>query len=153
MRLALPLAAAGAAHAKSQGDFTEAQAERGANVYAQHCAQCHGANLQGESSPALTGQTFRAAYGGSTAATLYDFTSRQMPQDKPASLSSRRYLDVVAYVLSQRPSIRLLAAAELRDDSACHRQDVSLRRYPRHFQAACDTTVTNLRQFRMRGPH
>jgi PQQ-dependent dehydrogenase (methanol/ethanol family) len=62
---------------------------------------CHGANLQGESAPALTGQIFRQAYGSGTAAQLYDFISRQMPQDKPASLSQQQYLDVTAYILSR----------------------------------------------------
>jgi PQQ-dependent dehydrogenase (methanol/ethanol family) len=43
----------------------------------------------------------RAAYGGGTAAQLYDFISRQMPQNNPASLSRQQYLDVTAYVLSR----------------------------------------------------
>src|SRR5258708_4922265 len=64
--------------AKSSGGYTNAQASRGATVYAQYCGQCHGANLQGESGPALTGQTFGQAYGAGTAAQLYDFISRQM---------------------------------------------------------------------------
>ena len=70
LAIALLLATPGALQAKARGDYTNAQAARGATVYAQHCAQCHGANLQGESGPALTGQPFRAAYGGSTATAL-----------------------------------------------------------------------------------
>jgi len=62
---------------------------------------CHGASLQGESAPALTGQIFRQAYGAGTAAQLYDFISRQMPQDAPGSLSQQQYLDVTGYILSQ----------------------------------------------------
>ncbi|HEY3653921.1 MAG TPA: PQQ-binding-like beta-propeller repeat protein [Steroidobacteraceae bacterium] len=87
--------------AKSNGDYTGAQASRGATLYTQYCAQCHGANLQGESGPALTGQILRAAYGAGTAAQLYDFISRQMPQDKPGTLSQQQYLDATAYVLSR----------------------------------------------------
>ena len=87
--------------AKSSGGYTSAQALRGASVYAQYCGQCHGASLQGESGPALTGQTFQQAYGAGTAAQLYDFISRQMPQNAPASLSQAQYLDVTAYVLSR----------------------------------------------------
>jgi alcohol dehydrogenase (cytochrome c) len=87
--------------AKSNGDYTGAQASRGATVYTQYCAQCHGTNLQGESGPALTGQILRAAYGAGTAAQLYDFISRQMPQDKPGTLSQQQYLDATAYVLSR----------------------------------------------------
>jgi alcohol dehydrogenase (cytochrome c) len=87
--------------AKSGGGYTSTQASRGATVYTQYCTECHGANLQGESGPALSGQVLRAAYGGGTAAQLYDFISRQMPQNKPASLSQQQYLDVTAYVLSR----------------------------------------------------
>src|ERR1700730_678705 len=87
--------------AKSSGGYTSAQASRGATVYTQYCTQCHGANLQGESGPALSGQVLRAAYGGGTAAQLYDFISRQMPQNSPGSLSQAQYLDVTAYILSR----------------------------------------------------
>ena len=96
----LAVSSAGA-QTKSGGGYTSAQASRGATVYTQSCVSCHGANLQGESAPALTGQLFKQAYGAGTAAQLYDFISRQMPQDKPASLSQQQYLDVTAYILSR----------------------------------------------------
>ena len=93
MRVALLVAALLAlspagAQAKSGGGYTSTQASHGGTVYTQYCTECHGANLQGESGPALSGQVLRAAYGGGTAAQLYDFISRQMPQNNPASLSS-----------------------------------------------------------------
>ena len=81
--------------------YTSAQAARGASVYAQSCASCHGPSLQGEAGPPLIGQTVKTAYGTGTAAQLYDFISRQMPQDAPGSLSQRQYLDVTAYILSR----------------------------------------------------
>lgn len=86
---------------KAPGGYTSAQASQGASVYAQSCANCHGGSLQGEAGPPLIGQTFETAYGGGTAAQLYDFISRQMPQDAPGSLSQTQYLDVTAYVLAQ----------------------------------------------------
>src|SRR3984893_16501510 len=89
------------AKTKSDGGYTSAQASRGATVYTQDCTQCHGASLQGDSGPPLTGQTFHQAYGAGTAAQLYDFISRQMPQNQPGSLSQQQYLDVTAYVLSR----------------------------------------------------
>jgi alcohol dehydrogenase (cytochrome c) len=89
------------AQVKSNGGFTDTQVARGASVYTQYCVQCHGANLQGESGPALSGQVLRAAYGGGSAAQLYDFISRQMPQNAPGSLKQWQYLDVTAYVLSK----------------------------------------------------
>jgi alcohol dehydrogenase (cytochrome c) len=106
MRIALLLTALIAtgpavAQTKSSGTYTGAQASRGATVYTQYCVQCHGANLQGESGPALSGQLFRQAYGGGTAAQLYDFISRQMPQNEPGTLTQQQYLDVTAYALSR----------------------------------------------------
>jgi alcohol dehydrogenase (cytochrome c) len=96
----LALAAANV-NAKPDVSYTSAQGARGGVVYRQYCAECHGSNLQGESGPELMGQTFRSSYGGGTAAPLYDFTSRQMPQNAPASLTSAQYLDVTAYILSR----------------------------------------------------
>jgi PQQ-dependent dehydrogenase (methanol/ethanol family) len=92
---------AASAQAKGVGGYTSAQASRGATVYTQYCVQCHGGHLQGESAPALSGQTLHSAYGGGTAAQLYDFISRQMPQNAPGTLSQAQYLDVTAYILSR----------------------------------------------------
>ena len=83
------------------GSYSKAQAARGATTYVQYCAQCHGATLQGDSGPSLSGTAFVQAYGAATAESLYDFISRQMPQDAPGSLSKAQYLDVTAYVLSR----------------------------------------------------
>ena len=88
-------------YVEAKGDYTTAQASAGNAVYTQYCAQCHGANLQGESGPAISGEPLHLAYGAGTAAQLYDFISRQMPQDKPASLTAQQYLDVTAYILAR----------------------------------------------------
>jgi alcohol dehydrogenase (cytochrome c) len=85
----------------AMGSAGAQEKSRGAAVYAQDCAQCHGASLRGDSGPPLTGQTFHQAYGTGSAAQLYDFISRQMPQDAPGSLSQQQYLDVTGYILSQ----------------------------------------------------
>src|SRR5579863_5264653 len=87
--------------AKSVGGYTNAQAGRGATVYTQYCAVCHGANLQGEAGTPLMGRTFLHAYGAGTAAQLYDFISRQMPLNAPGSLSQKQYLDVTAFILAR----------------------------------------------------
>jgi alcohol dehydrogenase (cytochrome c) len=86
---------------EAKGDYTGAQASAGNAVYTQYCAMCHGANLQGESGPAISGEPLRLAYGAGTAAQLYDFISRQMPQDKPGSLKPQQYIDVTAYILER----------------------------------------------------
>jgi alcohol dehydrogenase (cytochrome c) len=93
---------AATAEAASPGSYTPAQATSGATVYSATCQQCHGARLQGQSGPALIGPTFRTYIGKSgTAATLYDFISRQMPADKPGSLTQQQYLDVTAFLLNR----------------------------------------------------
>jgi alcohol dehydrogenase (cytochrome c) len=83
------------------GSYSKAQSARGATTYVQYCAQCHGATLQGDSGPSLSGTAFVQAYSAATAETLYDFISRQMPQDAPGSLTKAQYLDVTAYLLSR----------------------------------------------------
>jgi PQQ-dependent dehydrogenase (methanol/ethanol family) len=99
--VAFGLALAGTAHAAT-GYYTPKQAASGAVVYSESCQQCHGVNLQGQSAPALRGATFKTYVGKSgTAASLFDFISRQMPADKPGSLTQQQYLDVTAFLLSK----------------------------------------------------
>jgi PQQ-dependent dehydrogenase (methanol/ethanol family) len=90
-----------ASRAAPAGGFTAAQAARGGAVYMQSCSECHGAHLEGQAGPPLTGESFDALYGQGTAAELYDFTSRQMPQNAPGSLTQAQYLDVTAYLLAR----------------------------------------------------
>jgi alcohol dehydrogenase (cytochrome c) len=87
--------------AADNGHFTADQSAHGASVYREYCSQCHAAQLQGDAGPALSGSAFAQAYGGGTAAQLYDIISRQMPLNAPGSLNQRQYLDVTAYILSQ----------------------------------------------------
>jgi mono/diheme cytochrome c family protein len=74
------------------------QVAAGQQVYTQHCAQCHGANLQGMSGPPLT-QSYVASFG--QASGLVDYISKQMPLNAPGSLSQEQYYDVLAYILDQ----------------------------------------------------
>ncbi len=98
--LILVLLAAGTmSRAAGPGSYTAAQAASGATVYAAHCSQCHGVNLQGDSGPTLVGSTFTHKYP--TASSMYNFISTQMPADKPGSLAQQNYLDVTAFLLSK----------------------------------------------------
>jgi alcohol dehydrogenase (cytochrome c) len=99
--LVMVFLALGARSAEALGTYTNEQASRGATVYTQYCAVCHGANLQGEAGTPLMGRTFLQAYGAGTAAQLYDFLSRQMPLNAPGSLSQEQYLDVTAFILER----------------------------------------------------
>jgi len=83
--------------------YTAAQAAQGAQIFAQSCATCHGAQLEGVAGPALKGPVFRqmAAAQNLNAKSLLDVISQSMPQDNPASLSPAQYAAVAAYILQQ----------------------------------------------------
>jgi alcohol dehydrogenase (cytochrome c) len=84
-----------------QGFYTQAQASSGQTVYTQHCAQCHGTNLQGQSGSSLVGSQFQQHYASGTMAELYDFISKQMPANAPGSLRQEEYLAVTAFILAK----------------------------------------------------
>jgi S-disulfanyl-L-cysteine oxidoreductase SoxD len=81
--------------------FSDAQALRGGEIYAQHCAACHGARLEGNPAAPLTGPAFRARWedGQHTLDDLFYIVRSLMPNNAPGSLSKAQYADVVAYVL------------------------------------------------------
>lgn len=96
----LTAAAAQAVAAPPPAIYTPAQASAGATVFAQSCASCHGATLQGEAGPALTGPGFVAGVGNNIGS-LFSLVAQQMPLSSPGSLSQTQYEDVVAYILSK----------------------------------------------------
>jgi hypothetical protein len=80
-----------------------AQALAGAKVFAAHCAQCHGTQLEGGAGPALVGPDFTDSVA-SDHLSLGDFfgmVAYQMPYDAPGSLSHADYENVVAFLLSR----------------------------------------------------
>jgi mono/diheme cytochrome c family protein len=97
------IAAATAAQAPRtvwDGVFTDEQDERGALLYATHCARCHGDGLGGvESAPALTGTSFYANWEGETLEALFERMRSSMPADKPGSLSRAQNADILAHML------------------------------------------------------
>lgn len=102
--LALILTAAGIGQlAAATGDYTQTQAAAGQQVFTQHCAKCHGSELQGQAGPALAGHKFASnlAYSKMSAPQLFTFMKTQMPADAPASLSKQQYLQALAYILSK----------------------------------------------------
>jgi ankyrin repeat protein len=82
------------------GVYTEAQAQRGQQVYQRACAVCHLDNLQGDSvSPPLAGRAFLARFAGGSAHEMVEGIRSTMPQNAPDSLGDRAYVDLVSYLL------------------------------------------------------
>ncbi len=113
--LSMALLAAGAVIA-----VTDAQVARGAAVFEQSCATCHGpGGNDGFATPLLgTGTLVRFA----STRELYDYTSATMPLAAEGSLTERQYLDVTAWLLAARG--RATGATELSlatlDDTPLH---------------------------------
>ncbi len=79
--------------------YSAAQAKRGEAVYTEKCVACHGAKLDGDLGPPLTGQAFLGIWGGLSLAELVDKVHNTMPLDAPKTLTRPQAIDVVAYVL------------------------------------------------------
>ncbi|MBB3694287.1 c-type cytochrome [Sphingomonas sp. BK580] len=116
--VALPAVALSQAAPRSVwgGVYTAAQVQRGAAVYAAHCASCHGDALGGnDQAPALAGSGFLANWNGQSAAALFTRIKTTMPFDNPNSLGAAKVADVEAMILSKNgfPA----GAAELPSDA------------------------------------
>ncbi len=85
------------------GVYTQEQAKRGEDLYADHCSECHGEDLSGDTpynpSPALAGKAFMLRWDNRTVNELFRFMRTNMPKTDPGSLSSDNYIDLVAFIL------------------------------------------------------
>lgn len=72
--------------------YLPSQAERGALLYQQTCALCHGAGQ-------LVGDGFVASWKDRRVYDLYALVRGTMPLDNPGGMKDGEYLDVVAYLL------------------------------------------------------
>ena len=84
------------------GVYTEAQAKRGADVYTDWCAHCHGKELQGdgEYAESLAGDEFLKSRNNSPVSGLFGRILNTMPDDDPGTMTPQLSADVVAYILS-----------------------------------------------------
>ena len=83
------------------GVYTPEQDKRGAEVYAQQCAACHGLALNGgESAPPLMGGEFLSNWNGLTVGDLFDRIRTTMPADSPGKLTRAQNAEVIAHILS-----------------------------------------------------
>ncbi|MCZ6617038.1 MAG: PQQ-binding-like beta-propeller repeat protein [Gammaproteobacteria bacterium] len=82
--------------------FTAAQAANGGKTYEQHCAACHGANLEGVGIvPALSGTRFDQTWRGKSTGVLA-FHIRRMPprgNAEAGGLGDESYTNILAYLL------------------------------------------------------
>jgi mono/diheme cytochrome c family protein len=95
------------------GVYSDAQAARGAELFAAKCARCHeGADVDG---PPLTQDPFLDRWREDSLAPLYTFLKTKMPQDAPGSLTETNYLDLLAAILAKNtfPAGRDLTADTL----------------------------------------
>jgi ankyrin repeat protein len=82
------------------GVFTDAQAQRGQQVYQRACAVCHLDSLQGDAvSPTLVGPSFIGRFTGLSAHEMIQNLRASMPQNAPDSLGDRAYVDLVSFLL------------------------------------------------------
>jgi S-disulfanyl-L-cysteine oxidoreductase SoxD len=80
----------------------EAQVELGAEGYAQHCALCHGARLEGmDHFPPLRGAAFQRRWAERTLGQLYTYVHDLMPLGAGGTLSDETYAAIVAYMLER----------------------------------------------------
>lgn len=89
--------------------FTTDQVSSGKELYVKYCAVCHGAGgeggevpqqfgkVAGTKVPRLVGPGFLP--GMKTVGQVYDYAKKKMPGDKPGSLKSNEYLDIISFAL------------------------------------------------------
>lgn len=81
------------------GVYSEEQARRGAALYTEWCAVCHGGFMAGgEEAPPLAGGTFLSNWNGVTVGDMLNRTRESMPLDDPGGLSRRQNADILAYM-------------------------------------------------------
>lgn len=97
------------------GVYTDAQATRGAAIYKEKCASCHGPTLGGSLAPPLAGDAFAANWGGPLSA-IVDKIQATMPANAMGTLTRAQATDVLAFMLqtTKFPAGR----AELSSDEA-----------------------------------
>ena len=80
------------------GVYTDAQAARGAAIYKEKCASCHGPTLGGSLAPPIAGDAFAAQWGGPLSA-IVDKIQLTMPANAMGTLTRAQAADVLAFML------------------------------------------------------
>ncbi len=112
--IATGLALHGSANAAGTAtpSFTGAQARAGQTLFYEHCAECHGALLQGNYGPALRGMNGNIQWD--SVQYVYGYMTAHMPVGNAGGLTQRQYLDILAFILASHHHVagtRMLTAA------------------------------------------
>jgi len=85
------------------GVFTDEQAERGREAYAEACTYCHRDDLSGneDGAPPLRGSGFLGRWTDRPLSELSFVIRETMPQDDPRSLTANQCADIVAFLLKR----------------------------------------------------
>ena len=100
----LALVTAATAVAQSPITFTSGQATRGAALYQERCAECHGDEAQGDGNgitPPLASLEFRGNWGGLPLSTLLDRIRQEGQQGSKAALTRQQETDILAFILAR----------------------------------------------------
>jgi nitrate/TMAO reductase-like tetraheme cytochrome c subunit len=87
--------------AKVSGWYAAEQAAKGEKLYAVHCANCHGAKLQGGVGPSLNGASWHQLYGGAKLLTVWGEIKGPMAQYAGTAFATQQSLDILSYLLQQ----------------------------------------------------
>lgn len=83
------------------GVYTDQQAQRGEPMYREHCADCHGEDLEGDAeAPPLSGSAFQTNWDGLPLGGLFQRIRRDMPLNREVGkLGAAASADILAYML------------------------------------------------------
>lgn len=98
--IAAALLAQSASRSVWDGVYTEAQAKRGEALFEQNCISCHGPALEGDGeAPPLSGGELFWTWNGKPLTALFDKIHKEMPHNRPGTLSPEASADLLAHVL------------------------------------------------------
>ena len=103
LALAVMTAPVSGQHRRSiwDGAYTDAQADRGVQVYKSKCTTCHGPALGGaiDGGPPLRGREFFVRWDGTPLNDMVDQIAELMPSENPNTLTRQEYVDVITFLL------------------------------------------------------
>ncbi|MBV8530265.1 MAG: cytochrome c [Candidatus Eremiobacteraeota bacterium] len=77
--------------------YTETQATKGQILFYEQCAECHGAALDGNFGPALSGDGGNLQWA--TVSYVWQYVTAHMPAGNAGGLSTTDYLEIMAFLL------------------------------------------------------